>query len=137
MRRLFIAAMLAGSLMLSGCTTMPDYTEAHIAWYLGALTDKPHRITWTVSLADGTVERVEDLAGQVTQTSYQLADGDEFREALHAALNPPQQPRCPDANGVTVQANSAGSEKFAAAIEQCGRQDKVADALLDAVEEAA
>ncbi|MDI9628423.1 MAG: hypothetical protein QM286_07750 [Acidobacteriota bacterium] len=132
-RGLALIALFIGMLLaVTGCGggARPSYLHATVVWGVGFPHELPWRVTWTVSVTDGTVQRVEQQEGEVRTVDYQLADKDAFLQALHRALNADPIPLCADANTVVAQARDDTTQLYANELQQCGDQRRITDALI-------
>ena len=128
-----IAAGLA--LSLTGCTSVPDYTEATITAF-NPWTPGVHTI-WLIT--GSSVELTETHPGDdglpLSNTfEYELLDRDAFYRALHRALNANQQNICMDAVEYTVQASDQAGQVYGNNLHQCGDQQEYIAELLGSLD---
>lgn len=129
-----LLALLGSVLLLSGCTPQPTgdtygYTTVNMG---SGLTVTPKQQTWII---DGTqVNHTVNDNGQISESSYQLADREAFEKVLHAVFTRPTwPPPCDDAPEMTIQ-TLEDEQTRAAHLEYCGPDDALIDAVLDALE---
>ena len=131
--RLALIGLLIGPLLaITACSggARPNYTHATVVWSVGFPHELTQRVTWTVSITDGTVERVEQEEGEVRTADYPIADQEAFLQALHRALNTDPIPLCADANTVVAQARDDTTQLYASELQQCDQQRRITDALI-------
>ena len=132
--RLVLIGLLIGTLLAiaacSGGGTRPNYIHATVVWSVGLSHESAWRVSWTVSITDGTVQRVEQEEGEVRTADYPLADKEAFRQALHRALNADPIPRCADANTLDAQARDDTTQLYASELQQCDQQRRITDTLI-------
>ena len=128
-----LIGLLIGTLVgitACGSGARPNYTHATVVWSVGFPHELAQRVTWTVSVTDGTVQRVAQEEGEVRTADYPLADQEAFRQALHRALNADPIPLCADANTVVAQARDDTTQLYASELQQCDQQRRITDALI-------
>lgn len=131
-RVLALGVILAGMLGLSGCGGSPGYSTATAVLSVGFPMEDPQVRTWVMT--DGLIEYTEQRAGRTTTDSYPIVDAEALDDALHAALNAPQDDMCPDANMVSIQAQDPeGGEHSRDYLIQCGRNEQRVNDLVDAL----
>ena len=129
MRRLLIAILaLLLTAGLAACGSRPEYTVAGLT-ISGGMISAPTSALEHWQVEDGMVTTVSQVNGDRTTDSYPLADPEAFQEALHAALNPPDQEPCPDASAVTIQAEDSTGATYNVGLVYCGKHAEVVDEL--------
>ena len=131
--KIALIGLLIGTLLaITACSggARPNYTHATVVWSVGFPHESAWRVTWTVSITDGTVRRVEEEEGEVRTVDYPLAHQEALLQALHRALNTDPIPLCADANTVVAQARDDTTQLYASELQQCDQQRRITDALI-------